>query len=85
MNLDWLNVPTEEPSITFPIGAVIEDEKGIYKVLEFQKQDDLIHKYRVEILTQKVPIPKEFKHRIDPKNHWLLILPQKVHLIRRHE
>ena len=83
--MSWLEVPTEEPSVIFPIGAILEDEKGIYKVLEFQKQDNLLHKYRVEILTQKIPLPKELKHRIDFKNHWLLVLPQKIHCIKRIE
>lgn len=83
--MNWLEVPTEEPSIMFPIGAIIEDEKGIYKIKEFQKQDNLLHKYKVEILTQKVPIPLAIKHRIDEKNHWLLVLPQNIKYIKRLE
>lgn len=84
--MDWLRVPTEEPSITFPIGAVIEDEKGIYKILDFQKQEDVIHKYKVEVLTQKIPIPAHIKRYFkDEKIQWLLVSPEKVHLIKRHE
>lgn len=83
--MNWLQVPTEEPSITFPVGAVIEDQKGIYKILKFEKQDNLLHKYQVEVLQQKIPIPPQIKRYIDDKIQWLLVLPQNIHAIKRIE
>ena len=84
MDKPWFAVPTEEPSITFPIGAVIEDQKGIYKILEFQKQDK-VHKYKCEVLTQKIPIPQDMKPFIDEKIQWLIVLPQNIASIKRIE
>jgi hypothetical protein len=82
--MDWLKVPTEEASIIFPIGAVIEDEKGIYKILEFQKQE-CIHKYKVEVITLKTPIPPQLKHYGLEKTQWLIVMPQNLKAITRIE
>lgn len=82
--MDWLKVPTEEAHIIFPIGAVIEDEKGIYKILEFEKQE-CIHKYKVEVLSLKKPIPPELKHYGLDKTQWLLVMPQNINIINRIE
>lgn len=82
--MEWYSVPTEEPSVIFPIGAVIEDEKGIYKILKFEKQK-AIHKYKVEVLKQKVPIPNEFKPFLDETYQTLLVVAQNLHAIRRVE
>lgn len=81
--MEWFAVPKEEPSIIFPVGAILEDNKGTYKVLSFEKQDNLIHKYKVEVLQQKDPIPKHFKPFLDEKFQMLVVLPQNLHLIRR--
>jgi hypothetical protein len=78
-------IPTEEPSILFPVGAIIEDDKAKYKILEFQKQDKA-HKYRVDVLERKIPIPEQLKKYIDDtKFQWILVLPQNLHKIRRLE
>ena len=83
--MNWLDVPTEEPSIIFPVGAVIEDEKGRYKILAFEKQKNLLHKYKVEVLQQKIPIPKACRPFIDDKIQWLIVLPQNLANITRIE
>lgn len=77
-------IPKEEPSIIFPVGAIIEDVKGKYKILEFQKQD-VTHKYKVEVLQQKIPIPNHMKPFIDEKIQWLIVLPQNISNIIRIE
>lgn len=82
--MEQFKVPSEEPSIIFPIGAIIEDEKGKYKILEFEKQKHF-HKYKVEVLEQKIPIPKLFQMYIDEKTQWLLVLPQNLSNIKRIE
>lgn len=80
--MEWNTIPKEEPSITFPIGAILEDEKGKYEVLKFQKQDKA-HKYKVKVLEQKIPIPDNMKMFIDIKEQWLLVLPQNISNIKR--
>lgn len=80
--MQWNSVPNEEPSIIFPIGAIIEDQKGKYEILEFLKQQNA-HKYKVKILEQKMPIPDHMKQYVDLENHWILVLPQNLGSIKR--
>lgn len=80
--MDWFHVPTEEPSIIFPEGAIIEDAKGIYKILKMEKEKT-IHKYTVEVVEQKIPIPDAMKPFIDEKKQTLLILAQNLDKIKR--
>lgn len=75
-------IPTEEPSIVFPEGAILEDIQAKYKVLEMQKQGKA-HKYKVEVLEQKIPIPDHIRPFLDPKIQWLLVLPQNLPNIKR--
>lgn len=78
-------VPTTEPSTIYPVGAILEDHKGVYKVLKFEKQNEKLHKYQVEVLKQKKPVPPELKRFIDEKTQWLLILPQNLPFLKRIE
>lgn len=80
--MEWFAVPKEEPSVIFPIGSVLEDHKGKYKVLAFEKQDK-VHKYKVEVLEQKAAIPKEFEMYLDPKIQTLVVLAQNLDRIKR--
>lgn len=68
----------------FPIGAVIEDDKGRYKILEFTKQKNFLHVYRVEVLQEKIPIPEDIK-QINGDTHFLVVLPQNLKNIIRIE
>ena len=81
---EWLKKPMEEPSIIFPIDAIIEDEKGRYKILAFEKQG-FIHKYKVEVIQQKMPLPANAEPFLDEKIQWLLVLPQNIDKITRIE
>ncbi len=80
--MEWFAVPKTEPDVIFPVDAIVEDEKGIYKVLKFEKQG-VIHKYKVEVLQEKMPVPDDVKPFIDEKIRWLVVLPQNLHAIRR--
>jgi hypothetical protein len=81
--MDYFSIPKVEPSIIFPEGAVIEDVKGIYKILKLEKQG-VIHKYQVEVLEQKIPIPEEIKFFMkDEKFQTILVLPQNLDKIKR--
>ena len=82
--MEWCKIPTCEPDVVFPIGAVIEDCKGKYKILQFEKQG-ILHKYKVEVLEQKIPIPPDCQMYLDQKIQWLLVLPQNINGIKRIE
>lgn len=81
--MNWNDIPKQEPSTVFPIGAIIEDHKAVYKVLEDYILQDKAHKYKVEVIHQKVPIPDNMKPFIDEKIQWLLILQQNLQFIKR--
>lgn len=82
--MDSFTVPTEEPSITFPVGAIIEDDKAVYKILEPVVVQGKAHKYKVEITQHKKPIPDNLKQYLeDTKLQWILVLPQNIPLIKR--
>ena len=80
--MDYFSVPKEEPSIIFPEGAIIEDVKAKYKILKFEKQG-ILHKYKVEVLEQKIPIPDNLKFFTDEKIQYILVLPQNLDKIKR--
>lgn len=80
--MDWNTIPQEEPSIIFPIGAIIEDNKGRYKIEKFEKQK-FAHKYKVEIIELWNPPPQEVSMFFDRNNFWLLVLPQNLNAIKR--
>ena len=83
--MDHFSVPKEEPSLIFPVGAVIEDCQAVYKILDFQKQDQF-HKYKVQVLQRKQPIPTHIKQHIDDsKPQMLLMLPQNLNKMKRIE
>lgn len=84
MNPNYFAVPQEEYEQAFPVGAIIEDVKAKYKILEFHKQEKT-HKYKVEVLEQKIPIPEQYKLFIDNKVHWIIVLPQNLPNIKRIE
>lgn len=80
--MEWNAIPTEEPSIVFPEGAILEDQKGIYKVVKMVKQGK-IHKYKCEVVQQKIPIPDRMKPFLDEKIQWLIVLPQNLPSLTR--
>lgn len=79
----WNSIPTELPTIVYPIGAVLEDDNGIFKILSEPQVQGFAHKYKVECLKQKRVIPEELKHFVD--NTVLIILAQNVAQIKRIE
>ena len=82
--MESFTVPTEEPSITFPVGAIIEDDKAVYKILEPVVVQGKAHKYKVEIMQHKKPIPDNLKQYLeDTKLQWILVLAQNLPLIKR--
>lgn len=74
-------MPKEPPSILYPIGAIIEDDNGVYKILSEPVVQGFAHKYKVECLKQKAPIPEEWKLFLDTSK--LIILAQNIANIKR--
>lgn len=83
--MEWYEKPTVEPDVIFPVGAVLEDNKGIYKVIKEVEKHDKAHVYKVEVLTQKEPIPDEFKQFLNSKIQYLLVFSQNLPAIKRLE
>ena len=81
--MEWFAVPTEEPSVVFPVGSILEDEKGVYKVLSPVSKQKVAHIYKVEVLHQKIPIPDDIKPFIDAKIQSYVVLAQNLHAITR--
>lgn len=81
--MEWFHVPKEEPSIIFPVGAILEDDKAVYKILSGPDVQKVAHVYKAEVLHQKIPIPEDLKMFIDPKIQSLVILSQNVDKIKR--
>ncbi len=77
-----LRVYDEMPSVIYPIGSILEDEKMIMKVLKFQKARTC-HAYQVEILQWKVkPSDDILQHFTDPKTPWIMITPYSIEKIK---
>lgn len=67
----------QKPSIKFPIGAVLEDEKMIMKVLEF-REVQLAHSYKVEVLKWKVEPPDYVRPYVNMKTPWIIVSAESI-------
>lgn len=76
-----LKVYDEMPSVIYPIGAVLEDEKMIMKVLQFRPCRSA-HSYKVEVLKWKVLPPEYIQQEMDMKTPWILITPYSIPKIK---
>lgn len=81
--MQWNSVPNEEPSVVFPVGTIFEDEKAVYKIIGECVKQGTAHKYKVEVLNQKIPIPEHLKYFIDPKFQTYVVLAQNLDKIQR--
>lgn len=72
-----LHVHPDMPSVKFPIGAVVEDEKMIMKILEFREVRSA-HSYKVEVLKWKVMPPDIIQRQMDMKTPWILVTPYSI-------
>lgn len=76
-----LKVYPDLPSVIYPIGSVLEDEKMIMKVLEF-RPCNTAHSYKVEVLKWKVMPPEVIQRQMDMKTPWILITPYSIPKIK---
>ena len=81
--MEWFEVPKEEPSIIFPVGAILEDEKGVYKILKPVDKQKVAHCYTVEMIQEKIPISEHMKPFLDTKKMTFVVLAQNLHKIKR--
>ena len=81
----WNQKPRELPSITYPVGAVIEDHKTTWKVLEGPIEQDMCHKYKCQILKRKEPAPLSFSASPEGGTEWVLIVAHLQNSITRIE
>lgn len=70
-----------KPSVIFPIGSVLEDEKMIMKVLEFRECRSA-HSYKVEVLKWKVLPPTYIQQDLNMKTPWILMIPSSIPKIK---
>ena len=73
-----------EPSITFPVGAVIEDPMMVAEILHKYPKSRIGHSYRVKVLRWKIDIPDRVKeHSIAPDEMVILVLEENMSSIQR--
>jgi hypothetical protein len=61
-----------EPSIVFPVGAVIEDPMMIAEILHKYPKTRTGHMYKVKVLTWKMELPEGVKQHLDK--------PDEIHI-----
>ena len=81
--MQWYEIPKEEPSVIFPEGAILEDDKGIYKVLKPVEKQKVAHCYTVEMLQEKIPISQDMKPFVDTKKMTFVVFAQNLDKIKR--
>jgi hypothetical protein len=72
-----LKVYKEMPSVIYPPGTIVEDEKMIMKMGEMREVVGG-HSYKVEVLKWKVMPPEFIQRQMDMKNPWVLITAYSV-------
>ena len=73
-----------EPSITFPVGAVIEDPTMVAEILYKYPKSRLGHNYRVKVLRWKIDPPEKVKeYSIAPDEMVILLLEENMANIQR--
>ena len=81
----YLVIPVEEPSILFPVGAIIEDEKARYKILEEPRIESKSHIYKCEVLERSVPLNNHILMFHQLQQERLVVLAQNMKTIKRIE
>lgn len=74
-------VPTEKPSVIYPVGAKLEDEKMIMEVLEFQDKP-LVHMYKVKVLKWKISPAHYITPHMNMDTPWIIVVPDSIPKIK---
>ena len=72
------------PSITFPVGAVIEDPMMIAEILHMYPKSQIGHTYKVKVKQWKIDVPPRAKQLLDnPDEMVILVLEENMANIQR--
>lgn len=73
-----------EPSLTFPVGAVIEDPNGVMEILYKYPRTRVGHVYKVKVLQWKIDPPERVKEHLEnPNELYITVLEENIHNIKR--
>lgn len=73
-----------EPSVTFPVGAVIEDANGIFEILYKYPKTRIGHVYRVKILQWKITVPSRVTEHLEtPDEIHITVFEENIANIKR--
>lgn len=73
-----------EPSITFPVGAVIEDPMMVAEILYKYPKTRTGHIYKVKVLQWKIELPEATKQHLEkPDEIYISVFEENMHNIQR--
>jgi hypothetical protein len=73
-----------EPSITFPVGAVIEDPTIIAEILYKYPKTRTGHVYKVKVLQWKMEVPERVKEHLEkPDEIYISVFEENMGNIKR--
>ena len=73
-----------EPSITFPVGAVIEDPMMVAEILYKYPKTRSGHMYKVKVLQWKIELPERAKEYMpDPNEIYITVFEENIANIKR--
>ena len=73
-----------EPSIVFPVGAVIEDPTTISEILYKFPVTRFGHMYKVKVLQWKIEVPQRIKESLEnPDEMYICVLEENIANIKR--
>lgn len=77
---------TTTPSITFPVGSVIEDRNAVMKVLHLFPKNRVGHTYRVKVLKWKIEVPQRVREHMEkPDEIYLYVCEESLPNITLHQ
>ena len=72
------------PTITFPVGAVIEDPMMIAEILHKYPKSQIGHTYKVKVKQWKIDVPDRVKSHLEkPDEIVILVLEENMANIQR--
>lgn len=73
-----------EPSIVFPVGAVIEDPMMVAEILYKYPKSRLGHTYKVKVLKWKIELAESVKQHLEkPDEIYITVLEENMANIKR--
>ena len=77
-------IGNQTPSITFPVGAVIEDPMMVAEILYQYPKTRVGHMYKVKVLRWKIEVPESVKQNLQkPDEIYISVLGENMANIQR--